>query len=305
MPISMQPSRTPAQYEGIPPAVPWGELAIFIGVTFTGITAAALAWTTFGDIGSESDALLFGGLGMCTPALGLLVAAAFTGDIRRPRQLLASTGISRPDSWRRLARFLAVGLLLPLAVVAATIAIAVLTGVYRLHTPFPVAALATELAISLVTFVPLLVLMFGEEWGWGYLLPRLLPLGMLRGVVLSGLIWGLFHAPLTLQGYLYPSLPGLVGMLIFTTGSLLLGCLMAWIRIASGSLWPAVVLHGSSNLLANPIPATIGAATGPVGAFQTSVPGSWPSWIAMSAIIAVLVMTGQYRRGPISQPIRC
>jgi membrane protease YdiL (CAAX protease family) len=112
------------------------------------------------------------------------------------------------------------------------------------------------LASGLLTFLPLLVLMFGEEWGWGYLLPRLLPLGLWRGILLSGVLWGLFHAPLTMLGYLYPNLPGAVG-------SLLLGCLMAWIRLEAGSLWPAVVMHGASNLVANRSPAHLHGPVGP------------------------------------------
>jgi uncharacterized protein len=129
------------------------------------------------------------------------------------------------------------------------------------------------------------------------LLPRLLPLGLWSGILLSGLVWGLFHTSLTLQGYLFPNLPGVVGTLIFTIGSVLLGSLMAWIRLASGSLWPAVFLHGSSNLLANPIPMVLGAASDPAnGNLHTSIPGGWPSWIVMSGVIAVLAATGQYRR---------
>jgi hypothetical protein len=37
-----------------------------------------------------------------SPALGLLVSATVTGAIRAPRRLLASTGISRPDSSARV-----------------------------------------------------------------------------------------------------------------------------------------------------------------------------------------------------------
>jgi membrane protease YdiL (CAAX protease family) len=71
---------------------------------------------------------------------------------------------------------------------------------------------------------------------------------------------------------------------------------MAWVRMESGSLWPAVVLHGSSNLLANPVPAAIGAPTDPVGGnFHTALPGGWPSWIVMAAVIAMLAATGRYR----------
>jgi uncharacterized protein len=71
---------------------------------------------------------------------------------------------------------------------------------------------------------------------------------------------------------------------------------MAWIRLESGSLWPAVVLHGASNLVANQIPGAIGTSTDPsTGVFHTSLPGGWPSWIAMAVVIALLAVTGRFR----------
>ncbi|MEJ3654748.1 CPBP family intramembrane glutamic endopeptidase [Actinomycetes bacterium KLBMP 9759] len=285
--------------DSIPARVPWGELAVFLAVAYAGITVVALLWRTHGAFDDDRDALLFGGIGMFTPALGVVVAATVTGAIRKPRQFLASTGISRPDSWVRLARYTAIGVVLPLVVLVLSLGIGTAAGVYRFEQPIPFSRLVDVLAFSALTFVPLLVLMFGEEWGWGYLLPRLLPLGLWPGILLSGVLWGLFHAPLTMLGYLYPNLPGVVGTLIFTAGSVLLGCLMAWIRLESGSLWPAVALHGSSNLLANPIPATLGAATDAVGGhFHTSLPGGWPSWIVMGTLIMLLAAAGRPRLRP-------
>lgn len=227
VPNPLPHTTTPEYRETVPASVPWRELALFVAITFVGITAVAVAWTSFGDLNDESDALLFGGIGMFTPAAGLVLTAVITGAIRTPRRWLASTGLIPTTPWRRHVAYLAIGLALPLVLLALTLGIGVAAGVYQISQPFPFGALAEELAVNLLTFLPLLVLMFGEEWGWGYLLPRLLPLGIWPGVLLSGLIWGLFHAPLTLQGYLYPNLPGLLGTLLFTVGSVLLGCLMA------------------------------------------------------------------------------
>ena len=52
------------------------------------------------------------------------------------------------------------------------------------------------------------LLALGEELGWrGLLLPELLPLGQRRAILLSGVIWGFWHAPVILQGHNYPSQP--------------------------------------------------------------------------------------------------
>lgn len=62
---------------------------------------------------------------------------------------------------------------------------------------------------------------FGEELGWrGYLLPKLLPLGKPRAYLLMGIIWGLWHLPLLLVGYMYPGYPflGTLLFLLLTTG---------------------------------------------------------------------------------------
>ena len=70
---------------------------------------------------------------------------------------------------------------------------------------------------SLINTVPA----FGEEVGWrGFLFPRLQELfGPVVAVVGTGVVWGLWHAPLILLGYNYPSNPvlGLLAMCGMTT----------------------------------------------------------------------------------------
>lgn len=59
-----------------------------------------------------------------------------------------------------------------------------------------------------VTGVPLsgLAVVFGEEYGWrGFLQDELVKLGKRHGVLLVGLIWGLWHLPVILSGiHTYP-----------------------------------------------------------------------------------------------------
>lgn len=47
--------------------------------------------------------------------------------------------------------------------------------------------------------------MFGEEWGWrGYLMPELAQrLSIVSTLLISGIIWGLWHAPITALGHNY------------------------------------------------------------------------------------------------------
>ena len=95
---------------------------------------------------------------------------------------------------------------------------------------------------------------FGEEFGWrGYLLPKLLPLGHRKAVLLTGVIWGVWHWPIILMGYNYgldyfgaPVL-GPLAMVWFT---LSLGVLFSWVTLKAENVWPAVIAHGTLNGIA-------------------------------------------------------
>jgi membrane protease YdiL (CAAX protease family) len=93
-----------------------------------------------------------------------------------------------------------------------------------------------------------MVFTFGEEFGWrGYLLPRLAPLGGTWAAILTGIVWGLWHAPLiVLSGYNFPGHPwlGIGGMVLFTVA---LGVVFAWLRFRSGSVWPSTLAHAALN----------------------------------------------------------
>lgn len=132
---------------------------------------------------------------------------------------------------------------------------------------------------------------FGEEWGWrGYLLPRLLPLGQWRALVLGGVIWGVWHAPLILLGHNYPQHP-VLGVLLFTVVCVLLSILLGWMRLATGSIWSAVLAHGSLNGL-GPIVFTLGYAEKPIDTALVGITG-WPGWLVLAALVGVLVLTRQ------------
>lgn len=88
---------------------------------------------------------------------------------------------------------------------------------------------------------------FGEEYGWrGYLLPKLMELGALRAIVLHGVVWGLWHAPIIAMGHNYPGYP-VAGILLMTVFCVLMGAFLAWLFYASGSVWVVSLTHGLLN----------------------------------------------------------
>lgn len=95
---------------------------------------------------------------------------------------------------------------------------------------------------------------FGEEFGWrAYLQPKLMPLGFRKAVLLTGLVWGLWHAPVIAMGHNYgfgyPGAPwsGILAMTLFTLSA---GVVLGWLVLRGGSVWPAVIAHASINGIA-------------------------------------------------------
>jgi uncharacterized protein len=127
----------------------------------------------------------------------------------------------------------------------------------------------------------------GEEWGWrGYLLPKLLPLGQWPALIISGFVWGLWHLPVILLGYNYPLYPT-AGWLFMLVLCVLLGILFGWTRLATGSIWPAVIAHGALNGSASAVNLFAAADFTPDTA-QVGITG-WVGWILLSAVIAYLI----------------
>ncbi len=93
---------------------------------------------------------------------------------------------------------------------------------------------------------------FGEEFGWrGYMMPKLIELiGMPKALIIGGVIWGLWHAPLTCVGHNfgmdYPGFP-YVGILLMCLYCVMLGTVLTYITMKTNSVWPAAFMHGVNN----------------------------------------------------------
>ncbi|MCC7069854.1 MAG: CPBP family intramembrane metalloprotease [Deltaproteobacteria bacterium] len=88
---------------------------------------------------------------------------------------------------------------------------------------------------------------FGEELGWrGWLFRRFAPLGFWRRALVVGALWGLWHAPVILQGHNYPQHPSL-GVLFMTLFCVLVAPLADLARTRGRSVWAAAVMHGTIN----------------------------------------------------------
>jgi membrane protease YdiL (CAAX protease family) len=162
---------------------------------------------------------------------------------------------------RRTAIALLLGLLLPFAVGVVAYGLAWSLGLASFAPPetLPLLGAVGGLALAarfvllagavLVTVLPLsLVLAMGEEIGWrGYLVVRLLDARVPRAILVSGVIWGLWHVPLIVAG-LYAAGPNsLLSATVFVVMVVAITVPMSWARLATGSIWPAAFLHGAWN----------------------------------------------------------
>ncbi len=121
----------------------------------------------------------------------------------------------------------------------------------------------------------------GEELGWrSYLLPKLTGLyGQRKAILLSGLVWGLWHAPMIAMGHNYGTgywgwpILGILAMVVFC---LAMGSFEAFLTFRTGSVWPAAMAHSSLNAItATPVYFALGTNSPFVGPMMTGLIGGW------------------------------
>jgi uncharacterized protein len=119
----------------------------------------------------------------------------------------------------------------------------------------------------------------GEEIGWrGYMVTRLVQAGVPAPLVISGLIWGLWHVPAILTGQYgtgpYPLLSALL-FLLFAVG---MSAFWGTLRLRTGSVWSAVFGHAAWNAVIE------GPFTGYTAGTHKAL------WVGESGILVVLTV---------------
>lgn len=159
---------------------------------------------------------------------------------------------------RGVGRAIAVAVGLPFVVGVVAYGLAWLTGLVGVQIP-PLGMWAVLLGLMLVLN---LVVSTGEELGWrGYMLPRMVDAGVPAPILVSSVVWGLWHVPLFLWGDFVQDGPAPViatALLMVTTTAV--GYVLGRLRLDTGNVWPAVALHVVWNTIiqAGFDPATVG-----------------------------------------------
>ena len=106
--------------------------------------------------------------------------------------------------------------------------------------PLGVILLIINLPLSYLAF-------FGEEYGWRYFFQPALQkkYGLRKGVILLGVLWGLWHIPLN---FLYYSpKTGVFSFMIQVTLCVGIGVFMGWLYMKTGNIWSVVIVHYLQN----------------------------------------------------------
>lgn len=90
----------------------------------------------------------------------------------------------------------------------------------------------------------------GEELGWrGLLVPELAKTtSFTRTSLISGLIWVVYHAPVIIWSDYGSGAPTWYVLTMFAVTVTSMSFLYTWLRLRSGSVWTAVLLHASHNM---------------------------------------------------------
>jgi len=182
------------------------------------------------------------GLAMFGP---MMAASACVRLRRQPRRKKSRMSWASTKSGLRWAVVSAGATML---LVGAGAALSVATGNSHIlsHPQFTLVSSGIPVPAVLLFFV---VTAYGEESGWrGFLLPQLYALGPARLVILTALLFTLWHTPVILMdGFDFPlqRLPGLGQMLVF---ALPYTAILSWLRVRSRGVAAPVGAHAAFNL---------------------------------------------------------
>ena len=213
-----------------------GRAAVFYAIAFGLAAIAALFAPTLGE-----GALM---LMMLTPTAAALVMVLLVTREGRSRGAWAGLGLTRAgwSGW-------------PLAILAPTVLLSV-AYVILWATDFgdyqptndgrPVPAIVVSSFVGLLIGI---VMALGEEIGWrGFMLPRLLPLGVVPAMLIVGFCHGVWHMPaILLTPYYHADGNLLIVVPLFLITLTLAGIFFGYLRIVTGSVWPVAIAHAVHN----------------------------------------------------------
>lgn len=224
---------------------------IFFAYIFSGNV-----WMADGELSGMDQ---FVSLGMLLPALAVLLTRWVTKEgfaVTGKDSLLL--GISfREGKWK----YFVLAIVLPWIYFELGYALMMLLCPKVFDPSYPTVLEMTRQEQAVIWFQPLMMMVsgvfgsfaaFGEEAGWrGYMMPKMIKLwGVKKAVIAGGILWGIWHWPLTYVGhnfgreyfgYPFTGFAAMCLMCVF------MGMILTFVTDKTGSIWPAVFLHAVNN----------------------------------------------------------
>ena len=260
------------------------RIYLFLVLTFA---LSAVFWVLAGRGASVPQELITLGLMWCRGIAALVTMLAFRRNVR---------GLG----WQRgPVRYLLLSYALPAVYAGVVYGLTWLLGWGALTTervpegqPWPVSALTNATVLFLAGgLLPAL----GEEIGWrGLLVPQLARLtSFTKTALISGAIWAVWHYPMILFAGYHGDTPRWYALLCFTVMAVAMSFAFAWLRLRSGSLWTAVILHAAHNVFIQTIFDPLTRDTG----FTAYITTEFGIGLAVAAVVVAVLCWS--RRGDV------
>lgn len=292
--------------------VRWRQIVWFVVLTY------GLTWLVVSPLYLIDDPGLFRTLYLPVSLVMMSVPALIAWLIVRKKlpkgQRASALGFTRHRPVPRFLGYLALAFIIPIGIGLLSLPIASAFGLYetdfenfsgmqQLISEAGVTGVSVEVLligqiinIVLASWFINLLPALGEEIGWrGWLTPQLLPLGVLPTILITGVIWGLWHTPLILLGHNYPHLPGWLAVIFMVAFCTIVGGVLAWLSIRTNSVWPAALGHSTINATAA-MPMLF--STEP--SFDTAHVGiaGTTGWIVTAVLVVIFFLTKSFRPAP-------
>lgn len=288
------------------------HILYFVLISYSLAWAVALPLWLGSGLFDEKFRLLAGTM-MFTPGLAALIMVVV---VERGPKKFTRVGLWPLKPAKRIVLYLVLGLLIPVALIMQALFVGSMLGLYpgdftefsgfkfalqyqlalagETELPQPIGVLVALQFVNvlfgaLINLVPAL----GEELGWrGWLLPKLMGYGPIPAILISGVLWGLWHAPLILLGYNYPLAPGWLGLIMMIGMCITVGAFFGWLRLRSNSVWPAALAHGTFNAAAGLMLVFVLRGKN-IDTVNATILG-WSGWILPLIVVAIIVATKKF-----------
>ncbi|MDO4258972.1 MAG: type II CAAX endopeptidase family protein [Actinomycetaceae bacterium] len=297
----------------------WRIIGVFISLVFVSAWLFAIPMWIFGHETANPIYLFSSTFFMLSPAIVAIGVVYFLEG----RPILSSLALNLRGKWRRVLVSIPIAILVAIAISLLTSLSSALLGTYHFdflnlsNLPAFFAQLGQNLSEdgnmqaaflqAMAITAPIMLIggligTMGEEIGWhAWLYPRLRELmGIPSAMIITGIVWGLWHAPVILLGHNYPSNPPLgvvmmIGVCILLTGPIQV--LMNW----AGTVWTAAIMHAAINSYGVVFYFGLQDGARPADALWagTTGMGGWPAGIAIF-LVCLVILKRQERKGEVS-----